>query len=205
MPGGPLLHELGEDAGFVGVDPFVRHLGEDPVPLGAALPERDDLLGVDAAGILVGGEGGLLAVVEVPEVPEGVDADLGVGRRRLRRRPALADDELAVVDDDRLVLHDVPEGQGVPHRRRERERPGPLVELREEPGPLGADRRPGLERLCSELLDAFVHGHPPRRTSKPAPRNAASIAARRSSEGGSNLRKHASFPILRAFSKPPEW
>jgi hypothetical protein len=43
VPGGPLLHELGEDAGFVSVDPLRGHIGEDAVALGAALPERDDL------------------------------------------------------------------------------------------------------------------------------------------------------------------
>ncbi len=205
VPRGPLLHELGEDAGFVGVDPLLRHLGEDAVPLRAALPEGDDLVGVDAARLLVRGEGGLLPVVEILEVLEGVDADLGIGRGRLGRRAPLPDDELAVVEDDGLALHDVLEGQGVPHRRRQGARLGPLVELGEEPGPLGADRRPGLERLLSQLLDAFVHGHPPRRTSKPAPRKAASTAAIRSSEGGSNFRKRASLPMRRDFSMPPEW
>jgi hypothetical protein len=119
VPGGALFHELGEDAGLVGVDPFLGHLGEDAVPLRAALPEGDDLLGVEPARLLVRGEGRLLPVVEVPEVLEGVDADLGIGRGRLGRGAAFADDELAVVEDDGLVLHDVLEGQGALHRGRQ--------------------------------------------------------------------------------------
>ena len=200
---GPLFHELGEDAGLVGVDPLLRHLGEDAVALGAALPEGDDLLGVDPARLFVRAEGGLLAVVEILEVLDGVDADLGVGRRRLGRGAALPDDELAVVEADGLRLHEVLEGQGVLHRRRQAARLRALVELGHEPGPLGADRRLGIERLLSELLDAVVHGHPPRWTSKPASRNAASTAARRASDGDSNFLKWGSRPMRRALSRPP--
>ncbi len=205
MPGGPLFHELGEDAGLVGVDPFLGHLGEDAVALGPAFPEGDDLFGIGAAGRVVGGEGGFLAVVEVLEVLEGMDADFGVGRGRLGRRTALADDELAVVEDDRLRLHDVLEGLRVLHRQRQGARLRTFVELGDEKGPFGADRRLGRERLLPELGDAFVHLYPPRRTSKPASRNEASIAAMRSSEGLSNFRNWDSWPILRALSRPPEW
>ncbi len=203
VTGSALLHELGEHAGLVGVDPSRGHLGEDAVPLRPPLPERDDLLGVDAPCFLVGGEGGLFAVVKIAEVLDRMDADLGVGRGRLGRGPALPDDELAVVDDDGLSLHEMLEGQGVLHRPGQGECLRSLVELGHEPGPLGRDRRLGLERLCPELLDAVVHDHPPRRTSKPARRNSASIAAKRSSDGGSNLRKCAPLPMRPALSRPP--
>ena len=47
VAGRALLHELGEDARLVRGQPLVRHLREEPLAHGLALPERDDLLGVD--------------------------------------------------------------------------------------------------------------------------------------------------------------
>ena len=53
----------------------------------------------------------LLAVVENLQVLQAVAAQLGIGRGRLGRRAFFADDQLAIVDADRLILHQVLEGQ----------------------------------------------------------------------------------------------
>jgi hypothetical protein len=67
------------------------------------------------------GERDLLAVVEDLQVLQTVTAQFGIGRGRLGGGAFFADDQLAVADVDRLVLHQVPEGQarqtGIDSRR----------------------------------------------------------------------------------------
>jgi len=61
VAGGALLHELGEDARFVGSLPLGRHFTEDEVAHGLTLPEGDNLLGVNLPGLGADGEGDFLA------------------------------------------------------------------------------------------------------------------------------------------------
>ncbi len=72
VAGRALLHELGEDAGFVGVLPLRRHLGEDAVAHAVTLPVGDDLVSLDAPGFVVHAVGDLLArvsrIVEILEL-----------------------------------------------------------------------------------------------------------------------------------------
>jgi hypothetical protein len=49
VAGRALLHELGEEAGFVGGLPLLGHLAEEQVAHRPALPEGDDAIGVDLA------------------------------------------------------------------------------------------------------------------------------------------------------------
>ena len=101
-----LLHELGEAASRVGVQPLLRQLGEHLVAQRAAAPERNDLalvLGDDLGSDLVLRLG---ARVEDAQVLGAVARELRIGRDRLRARPALADDELAVAHPEGLAVAD---------------------------------------------------------------------------------------------------
>ena len=154
-----LLHELGVDARLVRVLPRRRHLGEEPVPHRAALPHRDDVALLRAPRLGRHREAGLLARVEHVEVVERVAADLRVGGRASGRRSALADDELAGADVDRLVLEDVRERARALDRNRRRL--GRAEEGGEELRPLGREPGLGVEGLLAERGDTGVHASPP--------------------------------------------
>jgi len=100
VAGRALLHELGEAAGRVRIEPVLGQLGEHLVAQGAAAPERDDL------ALVLGNDGRvhlvlrLRARVEDAQVLGAVAGQLGVRRHRLRPRAALADDHLAVANQD---------------------------------------------------------------------------------------------------------
>ena len=80
---------------------------------------------------------------------EAVAAQLGVGGRGLGRGAFLADDQLAVADADRLVLHQVAERQRAAHRRGEQAVVLP-VELGHQLGALGRDGGDGVQALLAE-------------------------------------------------------
>ena len=68
MPGGTLLHELGEDAGVVGLFPFLRHVVEDALALRLSLPIGYDLALVDINILLTDGIALQLALVQRMQV-----------------------------------------------------------------------------------------------------------------------------------------
>ena len=74
--------------------------------------------------------------VEDVEIGEAVAAELREGGRGGGRRAFLTDDQLAVVDADGLVLHQVAEGKGAAHGCRDQAHLLP-VELGHQPGALG--------------------------------------------------------------------
>ena len=203
MAGRALLHELGEHAGLVGGLPLLGELGHHPVPHGLARPEGDDLLFVDLPELRVGLERGLLPRVEDLEVLDAVAAQLGIGRRRLGRGPLLADDQLAVVDADRLVNQDVLESEGVLDGRGNAVRLRALVEFGDELGPLARHGRDGGQRLLAELLDSRGHGHPPMVAANPAPVKAFLISSIRAGARGSKILNASAWPRFLYFSRPP--
>jgi hypothetical protein len=85
VPRGPLLHELGEDAGLVGRQPLRGHLTHDEVPERPPLPVGDDLLLVAPAGLWVHSKRDLRPGVQDIQVLRGVAADLRIGGRGFRR------------------------------------------------------------------------------------------------------------------------
>ncbi len=109
VPRRALLHELCEHPRFVGLFPSLGERREDLVSQAAPLPERDDGLAVVLEDSRVDSVVCLLAGVEDREVVDRVTGELGVGRHRLRTRPALADDEFVVADVDRLPGEDLEE------------------------------------------------------------------------------------------------
>ena len=66
-----------------------------------------NLFSVDISRFITHRERGTLPPVENIEVLEGVAAQFRVRRGRFRRRPPLADDQFAVPDVHRLLLHEV--------------------------------------------------------------------------------------------------
>ena len=156
VPRRALLHELGEDAALVGRVPLRGQLGEDPVAQRAAAPVGDHDLLVGAEDVVRHAVGGLGARVEDPQVVEAVAGQLGEGRHELRRRAALADDQLVVAEVDRLAPAEPLVGQGAEQRRGAAPRLL-AVELRRQERPLGADRRDGGEARRAQPVGAVVH------------------------------------------------
>ncbi len=107
MPRGSLFHEFGEDPGFEGILPLLRHLVEDPVPYGLSPPERDDFSFVFSLRLLIHSKGRFLPCIQYFQVFEAVGRDLRVGRSGLGSRTPLADDELARVDAYGFILEKV--------------------------------------------------------------------------------------------------
>ena len=158
VAGGALLHELGEEAGLVSGQPLGLHLGEDPLALGLAAPEGDDLVAVDRLHGGVHLEGSLRPGVQDVQVLQAVGGDLGIGGRGLGGGAALADDQLAGADPDRLVGQDVAEGHGPLDRDRLALGRAALVEVGQQPGALRGQARDGGEALLAQAADPFVHG-----------------------------------------------
>ena len=153
VAGRALLHELGEDAGLVRGQPLVGHLGKEPLAHRLALPERDDLRLIDLPGLGADLERDLLARIQDVQVGQGVAAELGIGGRGLGRRPLLADDQLAVADGDRAVLHHIAKRQRPAHRRGE-QAVVQAVGFGHQHGALGRDGRDGVQALLAECGDA---------------------------------------------------
>ncbi len=183
-----LLHELREHAGAVCRVPWRGQRLEDPIAQRSPPPVRnDDLLVVTED---VGGNGvrGERPAVEDPQVLEAVARQLGKGRHHFRRGSALADDQLAIADIDRLMLAEMAEckrahhGNGVPAFVR-------LIEGGHQDGALGRDRRLRFQTAAAERLGARGHASPPMYVSRPWRRNSAAITPIRSGEGGSRPRR----------------
>ncbi len=115
VAGRALLHELGEQAGFVGQFPLRGDVAENAVAHAAALPVGDDLLRVGPdlrLGDVVAGHG---SGVQNPQILDTVARQLGEGRHGLGLRAALAHDQLVCADDNRLVFTQVFEIQRPQH------------------------------------------------------------------------------------------
>jgi len=168
VAGGPLLHELGEDARLVGPVPLLGKLGEDQVAHGAAPPVGNDRLPVNIEASARHAVGRLGTRVQDPQVLETVAGQLRVGRRRLGPRPPLADDQLVGSQVDRLALAEVLEGQG-PHDGG-RVFPGVLpVEGGDQFGPLAGDGGLRLQAFLAQARGSLVHGvYPPMEVVRPA-------------------------------------
>ncbi len=107
MAGRALLHELGEQAGFVGPFPLRGDVAENAVAHAAALPVGDDLLRVGADLLLGDGVAGHGPGVQNPQILGAVARQLGEGRYGLGPRAAFAHDQLVRADDNRLVFAQV--------------------------------------------------------------------------------------------------
>ena len=179
----PLLHELGEAARRVRVEPLLRQLAEHLVAQRAASPEGDDLplvLADDLGGDLVLR---LRTRVEDAQVFRAVAGQLGVRRHRLRRRAALADDELAVAHPedlaiaDRVEVHRAQHGDAVPAHVLP-------VERRGDGGALVADGRNRVEAGAAQAFGTGGHACPPMVVTRPRARNAAARLSSLRSSGG---------------------
>ena len=160
VAGRPLLHELGEDTGLVCGFPFFRHFLEDEIAHGFALPERDNGVLVNSPGWFADGEGDLFPRVEDVKILQAMAAQFGVGRRGFGSGAFFAHDELALVDADGLVFHQILKGQGAAHGRRHQPMPGVLpVELSHQLCPLGRNGGPGVQALLPQAGDSFSHRH----------------------------------------------
>ncbi len=157
VAGRSLLHELGEHPRAVGVEPVLRQDREGAIAHRAAPPVRDDPVAVSRNRLVAHGVAGLLARAQDLEVLDAVAGELGVGRARLGRRPAFPDDQLVVADVHGLALAEVLEREGAEDGHG---MPALVfaVEVGDELGALGADRRRGLGASPAQSLDAFGHG-----------------------------------------------
>ena len=152
----PLLHELGEDSGGVGLLPLPGHAPQDALPHGPAGPVGDDglLLGLEVR--LRDGEIDHLPVVHVVHVLQSVAAQLREGGRGLGGGPLLAHDQLAVSDVKGLVREDVLEGQR-PQLRHGDFALIHLIGLCLQHRPLHVDMGLRLRALPAQALDTLVH------------------------------------------------
>ena len=156
MPGGALLHELGEHSRLVGLLPLRRQLLEHAVPHRTAPPIGNDLLLVEPHGLLVHAIPGLGPRVQDAQVLHAMAGQFGERGRRLRTRPALPDNQLILAQVDRLVLAEVMKCLSAHHRHRIAALVG-LVKLGHQPGALAGNRRRRIETLTAELAGAVVH------------------------------------------------
>ncbi len=152
----PLLHEFGEQAGVVGLFPLRRERSENLVAHAAAAPIGNDLYLIDLQTLLGHGITGLGPGIEDAEVFQAVTGQLGVGRHDLGLRAALADDQLALPEIDRLVPAKVMERAGAHYRHGELAFVG-LVEVGQQAGSLGGQRRPRGEALLSQASGSWRH------------------------------------------------
>ena len=157
VAGGALLHELGEDARLVGVEPLRGHVGEEALAHGLAPPVGDDLVGEVAAGGGADAEAGLLAPVQDVQVAERMAGDLGVGGGGLGRRPPFADDQLVGQDDDLLAGQQVGEGAGALARDGEAVGGAALVVAGQQAAAFAGKHGNGPQRAGAQSLDPFVH------------------------------------------------
>ena len=156
MPGGTLLHELGEHTHLVRLFPFLGDVTEDAFPLGTAFPVRDHLplVGID---IFLGDSVTLqLPGIQYMQVLHAMAGKFREGRHGFGAGPPLADDQLVLADIDRLPLADLQEVQGT----QDRDRILPVILLIEtglDQGPLDGEGRLGLEGLPTQTFDTVVH------------------------------------------------
>ena len=193
VPRRALLHELGEDTRLVSRFPIVRHLMEDQLAHGLALPEGYDRILVQLAGSCIHSKGGLFPGIEDIQVLQAMAAQLRISGGSLGSVALFADNQLAFVDADGLVFQDIAERFSPAYLC------GPgaafvlAVELGQQLGALGRDAGRGIQALSSQINDSLCDGHalnllislskPHIITFKPNSRKAWAISARCSSEG----------------------
>ncbi len=156
VPGGPLLHELGVEAGFVEGLPLLGDQGEGLVAHAAPPPVGDDLLRVEVDVLRGDGIARHLSGVEDLQVLPRMAVQLGKGGHGAGGRAALADDQFVRANEDRLPLAEVLEVQG-PHDGSRNLACVFLVELGHEESPFDGDGRVGFKAFLPEPGDAFVH------------------------------------------------
>ena len=105
MPGGTLFLKLGKDTGFVGGQPLLVKVGEYFIPVGAALPERNNLFCINYSHSFIALVRNFRTVMEGFQILQTVNGDFGVGWNRFRRWPTFANDEFARVVAQTFVLH----------------------------------------------------------------------------------------------------
>ncbi len=183
VSGRPLLHELREAAGRIGVEPVLRQFGEHLVAQGAAAPEGNDLALVFPDDRRVHLVLRLRAGVENAQVLGAVARELGIGRHRLRPGPALADDELAVAHPEGLGVADRVEVHRAQHRDAV---PAHLflVERRGDGRALAADRGDSVQAGAAQAFGACGHACPPMVVMRPRARNRAARVSSRPCSGG---------------------
>ena len=156
VAGRPLLHELGEHAGVVGVEPLLRQQAEHLLAHRASLPERDDLLLVAVEAGLRHPVPGLRPRVEDLAGPRACGRS---ARDRSARPSARVLSRRRSARPLRCRRSCFRTGGG----RRGPASPAPssdrvvLVEGREQLGSLGRDRRRRVEALTSQTPCSFVH------------------------------------------------
>jgi len=133
VAGGALLHELGENPGGVRVLPLLRQLGEQLVAHRTPAPVGNDPLAVSPDALVVHAIPGLGTRIQNLQILDAVAGQFRKRRHELRRRPALAHDEFAVADVNRLVLAEMKERLRAHHRHGIKPGAG-LVKFRDEKG-----------------------------------------------------------------------
>jgi hypothetical protein len=112
-----LLHELGEEAGFVGGFPLRRGMAENPFAHGAALPIGNNLFLVGEDVLLRNVVVGHGTVFEGMQIFRRMAGQFREGRYAFWGGAAFADDQFAVADIEGFPLADFLEGQGAKNRQ----------------------------------------------------------------------------------------
>ena len=156
VPRRPLLHELREHAGLVGLQPGRGHGLENAVPHAPPTPVRDHLLLVRLDALAVDVVAGLGPAVQDAEVLDAVAGQFGISRHDLGPRTPLADNQLVVAQPDRLVAAQVHEGPGAHYRHGIPALVG-LVEVRHQHGPLVRQFALGIEARLAQTSCTLCH------------------------------------------------
>jgi hypothetical protein len=156
VPRGPLFHELGEYAGFVGLMPLVRERLEQPVAKGASGPEGDHRALVFCDRRVRDRVAGLGPRIQDPQVLDRVACEFGERGHGLGLRAPLAHDQFAVPVIQRLVLAQVEEGPGPQHRRGQAPEVV-FVKGRDQQRALSGDARHGVEALLAQASRSIRH------------------------------------------------
>lgn len=157
VSGCPLLHKLGKDSGFEGAMPVFAHGGEELLPHGFALPEGDDSVCVNLFDFVADVKGGSAAACHDFKIFEGVAAQFGVGIGCFGCGASFADNEFSVVDADVFAAHDVLKGQAADDGCGLLHGDAALIEVCNQFSPFGADVGFGVDALCPQFCNSFVH------------------------------------------------
>ncbi len=107
VAGGALFHEFREDAGAVGLLPFLRDVVEDALALRLALPVGNHLASVGIDVLLADVVGLKIPGIQHVKVFDAVAGEFREGRNRLGPGPALAHDQLVRPDIEGFLRADL--------------------------------------------------------------------------------------------------
>ena len=157
VAGRALLHELRKNSSVVGREPFLRQRGKNLVAQRASAPVGNDLLLVKPDGFVIHAIPRLGPRVENFQILDAVAGEFGKRRHQLGRRAALAHDQFAGTEINRLVLAEVQKGFGAHHRHGKQTGVG-LIKFREQHRAFGGNARRSIQALATKFGCADIHG-----------------------------------------------